>query len=55
MVVVGAERRVTLGTLALPRLVARAQAIPAEYVETLRQYRVLAFHLRNNKLNIVSI
>lgn len=46
MVVVGAEGGVALGALALARLVARAQAVPAEHVEALRQHRVLALHLR---------
>ena len=36
VVVVGPEGGVALGTLALSRLVARAQAVPAEHVETLR-------------------
>lgn len=45
VVVVGAEGRVALGALPLARLVARAQAVPAEHVEALRQHRVLAFHL----------
>lgn len=52
VVVVGAERRVALGTLALARLVARAQTVPAEHVETFREYCVLAFHLEKFVTNI---
>lgn len=53
VVVVGAEGRVALGAFALARLVARAQAVPAEHVEALGQHRVLAFHLEKiaRKLN----
>lgn len=36
VVVVGSERRVALGAFALAGLVARAQTIPAEHVETFR-------------------
>lgn len=36
MVVVGSEGRVALGALALAGLVASAEAVPAEHVETLR-------------------
>lgn len=36
MVVVGAEGRVAFRTLALTRLVPRAQAVPAEHVEAFR-------------------
>lgn len=50
VVVVGPEGRVALGALALARLVARAQAVPAEHVEALRQYGVFALHLRNGTL-----
>lgn len=45
VVVVGPEGGVALGTLPLARLVARAQTVPAEHVETLRQHRVFALYL----------
>ena len=45
MEVVGAEAGVALGTLALPRLVARAQTLQTEDVEALDQHRVLAVDL----------
>ena len=41
VVVVSSEGGVTLGTLAVPRLVARLQAVEAEDVETLRQDGIL--------------
>ena len=45
MIVVGTESGVTLGTLALSRLVPRAQTTEAEHVETLGEHGVLAFDL----------
>ena len=45
MEVVCAERRITLWTLALARLVARAQALETEDMETLREDGVLLLHL----------
>lgn len=51
VVVVGPEGRVALGALALARLVARAQAVPAEHVEALRQHGVLALHLQPSTHN----
>ena len=46
VVVVGSEGSIALGALALPRLVASAQAIEAEHVETFRQHGVLLLHLQ---------
>lgn len=45
VVVISPEGGVALGTLALPGLVARLQAVPAEHVEALGQHGVLALHL----------
>lgn len=47
MVVVRAESGVALGTLALARLVARAQTVPAEHVEAFREHRVFALDLEH--------
>ncbi len=41
MIVVGSERGVAFGTLSVPRLVARLQAVEAEHVEALGEDRVL--------------
>lgn len=45
MVVIGPKGGVALGALALPSLVARLQAVPAEDVEALGKHGVLTLHL----------
>lgn len=50
MVVVGPEGSVALGALPLARLVARAEAVPAEHVEAFRQHRIFTFHLQRKKI-----